>query len=1207
MDGGHHTVLQFITAAAQLVSTQEEEDSLKEDTESINDSPPPITDLGQSIYAIYPDVVLSQSSENEGELALVKSSSNGISNTSLKELLAEAAEGNIEIQNSRYEHGDDDMKPVDSRDTGSSSQQFRELSIPEKMQVIFKLPRAEEILGEWPCYIVRSVIVAGFLYLTEGHICFYASLPNNQHKIQKSGFLQVKAASKSKAFSRCYFELKNDVLSWYENATDTYCPMGKVDLKYALEIKHSKKREHGFRIVTMNRTWQLQADTKASMVEWINMLQRGVFKAKNNGPSLKIMLPFDKIFDVEKTDTFDFQQFIKVRAVGIDDNFTMDEFYFAYFSDINSTYEKIKSTWAINQQAHTRKHASIADSDRSNPRLTPAESSIASEDSSDVSPALSISDLYDNDVRAKTSSVQSTSASNIINAAASSTSAVTSAVANAFAIPSAIKGFLGGRSMSASTKSFDRESTQSPLGSAKDEDKFAISDGSSSEEEEAAMVDWLKDKRRSGLKLVYSLLGTSGSNVPETAGYSAGSAVADDWRSKQNYDPFLNSQDDDGIDTRARENFKKYFVLPESEELLAVYRCSFMKTLPCYGKLYISPNYICFNSRALATRAKFIVPLQDIATVQKLRSRGYFFYGLSILTHNKKELFLEFASMSKRNSCFARIFMLNRQNHSTDDPEELLDKTRTWEAKFTSEDRSQEIEHIVTPPQLAGRPFLQSSIHDQTFDVPDASMHFTCLTIGTRGDVQPYIALCKGLMARGHRCRIATHDEYKEWIEEHNIEFCSVGGDPGELMRLCVDNGFFTMNFVREGLKLFKGWFEDLLSSSWLACQGTDVLIESPSAMIGVHMAEKLGIPYFRAFPMPWTRTRSFPHPFATPNSPKGRLYNDMTYVLIDHVMWRGTSTQINNFRRQTLQLPATTYEKLQMWRVPFLYCFSPSIVPSPLDWMDWVHCTGYWFLDRPQTNWEPEAALLKFLNNENDKRPIIYIGFGSIIVPDPDEVTRTITEAVMKADVRAVVSKGWSSRMQDKAQGLETNEASIQDRKSQDETLQVHNEFPDTIYWVKSVPHDWLFPMMSGVVHHGGAGTTAAGLRAGIPTVVKPFFGDQFFWGERLEEMNIGLCLKEMSVESLSSAVKTIITDESMKKTARLVGEKIRAENGINTAIQCIYRDLEVARQRTISSTQAHMQDDPLSSPQDDQEWLLVDPSSPNSISSSHPSLKPE
>lgn len=172
------------------------------------DTPPPIADLGQSIYAIYPDVVLSQSSENEGELALIKSRANAKSNISLKELLAEAAEGNIELQSSRYDHLDDELRTVESRDT-DSSQQFRELSIPEKMQVIFKLPKAEELLGgkmlcvyeilvcsvrrltillflalpnsiEWPCYIVRSVIVAGFLYLTEGHICFYASLPNNQ-------------------------------------------------------------------------------------------------------------------------------------------------------------------------------------------------------------------------------------------------------------------------------------------------------------------------------------------------------------------------------------------------------------------------------------------------------------------------------------------------------------------------------------------------------------------------------------------------------------------------------------------------------------------------------------------------------------------------------------------------------------------------------------------------------------------------------------------------------------------------------------------------------------------------------------------------------------------------------------------------------------------------------------------------------------------
>jgi sterol 3beta-glucosyltransferase len=147
------------------------------------------------------------------------------------------------------------------------------------------------------------------------------------------------------------------------------------------------------------------------------------------------------------------------------------------------------------------------------------------------------------------------------------------------------------------------------------------------------------------------------------------------------------------------------------------------------------------------------------------------------------QLFLEFASMTKRNSCFARIFMLNRNSTSSEEePELLLEKSESWEAKFTEEDRSQQAKHVSLPHQLVGLPFLQSSIHDQTFEVPETPLHFTCLTIGTRGDVQPYIALCKGLMTKGHRCRIATHDEYKEWIEEHQIEFCSVGGDPGELM-----------------------------------------------------------------------------------------------------------------------------------------------------------------------------------------------------------------------------------------------------------------------------------------------------------------------------------------------------------------------------------------------------------------------------------------
>lgn len=106
-------------------------------------------------------------------------------------------------------------------------------------------------------------------------------------------------------------------------------------------------------------------------------------------------------------------------------------------------------------------------------------------------------------------------------------------------------------------------------------------------------------------------------------------------------------------------------------------------------------------------------------------------------------------------------------------------------------------------PKNASLPILTRQPTEQIiYKKPEKSLHFTCITIGTRGDVQPYIALCKGLMKEGHRCRIATHDEFKDWIEEHGIEYRSVGGDPGELMRICVENNFFSVNFVVEGLRL---------------------------------------------------------------------------------------------------------------------------------------------------------------------------------------------------------------------------------------------------------------------------------------------------------------------------------------------------------------------------------------------------------------------
>lgn len=164
--------------------------------------------------------------------------------------------------------------------------------------------------------------------------------------------------------------------------------------------------------------------------------------------------------------------------------------------------------------------------------------------------------------------------------------------------------------------------------------------------------------------------------------------------------------------------------------------------------------------------------------------------------------------------------------------------------------------------------------------------------------------------------------------------------------------------------------------------------------------------------------------------------------------------------------------------KLPFLYSFSTFVVPPPSDWPDWIHTTGYWFLDDAEMNWTPPESLLEFL--EVEPKPV-YIGFGSIVVPDPQGLTSCIIEAVLKSGVRAILSKGWSDR----------NSTSVE-----------KIEYPDCIYPLDKVPHDWLFPQVSAVVHHGGAGTTAAGLRAGRPTVIKPFFGDQFFWADRVEEV---------------------------------------------------------------------------------------------------------
>jgi sterol 3beta-glucosyltransferase len=253
--------------------------------------------------------------------------------------------------------------------------------------------------------------------------------------------------------------------------------------------------------------------------------------------------------------------------------------------------------------------------------------------------------------------------------------------------------------------------------------------------------------------------------------------------------------------------------------------------------------------------------------------------------------------------------------------------------------------------------------------------------------------------------------------------------------------------------------------------------------------------------------------------------------------MWQGFRSADKLARQQVLGLPAAPfwgpYDADCVRGMPVLYGYSPSVIPRPSDWDDDTHVTGYWFLDS-EDKWNPPTALLDFL--ESGPAPV-YIGFGSMSNRNPEETAGLVVNALKQIDQRAILLSGWS--------GLHKN------------------DLPESIFMIDSIPHSWLFPRVAAVVHHGGAGTTAAGLRAGVPSVVVPFFGDQPFWGARVAELGVGpkpAPRKSLTAERLAQAIQTAVTDVAIRENAANLGSKIQAEDGVARAVDII-REIEERR----------------------------------------------
>lgn len=290
---------------------------------------------------------------------------------------------------------------------------------------------------------------------------------------------------------------------------------------------------------------------------------------------------------------------------------------------------------------------------------------------------------------------------------------------------------------------------------------------------------------------------------------------------------------------------------------------------------------------------------------------------------------------------------------------------------------------------------------------------------------------------------------------------------------------------------------------------------------------------------MPWSPTRAFPHPLADIQSSNADevMTKYMTYTLVEMMTWQGLGDVINRFREKALDLAPLSLiwapGLLNRLKVPYTYCWSPSLIPKPNDWGNNIDISGFYFLDLA-TNYNPDPELAAFLEAGP---PPVYIGFGSIVVDDPNAMTEMIFDAVRQSGVRALVSKGWG--------GLGADEMGV----------------PEGVFMLGNVPHDWLFQRVSAVVHHGGAGTTAAGIKAGKPTLVVPFFGDQPFWGAMIARAKAGpdpIPYKKLTGDKLAEAITFCLKPETLEQ-ARLYGKKIREEKGTDVGGQSFHSHLDI------------------------------------------------
>lgn len=407
-------------------------------------------------------------------------------------------------------------------------------------------------------------------------------------------------------------------------------------------------------------------------------------------------------------------------------------------------------------------------------------------------------------------------------------------------------------------------------------------------------------------------------------------------------------------------------------------------------------------------------------------------------------------------------------------------------------------------------------------------------TIGTQGDVRPCIALGQGMQRAGHRVRIATSANFSELVRDAGLEFSALTADFQAMLeadRTIADRGMDLRAMARIFRDRYATWAENWVVEGLAASSDAGLLIGvSNSTLLAKALSEALAVPFAIARLQPLTPSRILP-PMVLSGS--GRklpgLLSLGAHHLLYQLIWSVMRPAINDIVRPGLRLRPYPRRgpylfSREIHRAKVINGFSQHVLPRPADWPDTSQVVGYWFLQ--ESGWTPSRDLEEFL--AAGPKPI-YVGFGSMVSSQADGFTTAVLDAVRRNGQRAILATGWG--------GLEAGDTSGDER----------------VFFVRHAPHDYLFPRVAAAVHHGGAGTTAAAVRAGIPSVIVPFYGDQPFWARCLARLGVAppaVERKSLTAARLSAAIAET-QQAAMVQRATALGRAVRAEDGVAEALR--------------------------------------------------------